>query len=86
MAAVSDFFCYIEKHWEDLCQDIEEGVLRPDDRTSSFLLNRLGAELHPDAERARELRRIFQVGLECASKMPEAQFRRLCLHFCVDFP
>jgi len=64
MAAVSDFFCYIEKHWEDLCQDIEEGVLRPDDRTSSFLLNRLGAELHPDAERARELRKIFQVGLD----------------------
>ena len=24
--------------------------------------------------------------LECVSKMPEAQFRRLCLHFCVDFP
>ena len=25
-------------------------------------------------------------GLECVSKMPEAQFRRLCMHFCVDFP
>ena len=37
MAAVSDFFCYIEKHWEELCRDIEEGVLRPDDRTSSAL-------------------------------------------------
>ena len=35
MAAVSDFFCYIEKHWEDLCRDIEEGVLRPSARTSS---------------------------------------------------
>jgi hypothetical protein len=24
--------------------------------------------------------------LECVAKMPEAQFRRLCLHFGVDFP
>ena len=24
--------------------------------------------------------------LECVSKMPEVQFRRLCLHFGVDFP
>ena len=24
--------------------------------------------------------------LECVSKMPEAHFRRLWLHFCVDFP
>lgn len=30
MAAVSDFFCYIEKHWKALCRDIEEGVLRPE--------------------------------------------------------
>ena len=28
----------------------------------------------------------LQMWLECVSKMPEAQFRRLCLHFCVDFP
>ena len=25
-------------------------------------------------------------GVECVSKMPEAHFRRLWLHFCVDFP
>ena len=25
-------------------------------------------------------------GLECVSKMPEAHFRRLRLHFCVAFP
>ena len=24
--------------------------------------------------------------LRRVSKMPEAHFRRLCLHFCVDFP
>ena len=28
---------------------------------------------------------IFEA-LECVSKMPEAHFRRLWLHFCVDFP
>ena len=28
----------------------------------------------------------IQSVLECVSKMPEAQFRRLCLHFGVDFP
>jgi hypothetical protein len=26
------------------------------------------------------------LALECVSKMPEAHFRRLWLHFCVDFP
>ena len=26
------------------------------------------------------------LSLECVSKMPEAHFRRICLHFCVAFP
>ena len=64
MAAVSDFFCYIEKHWEELCRDIEEGVLRPDDRTSSALMERLSAELRPDPERAEALRKIFLRGFD----------------------
>ncbi|MBR3635317.1 MAG: GH3 auxin-responsive promoter family protein, partial [Lachnospiraceae bacterium] len=34
MSAISDFFCYIRNHWEKLCRDIGEGILRPDVRTS----------------------------------------------------
>ena len=64
MAAVSDFFCYIEKHWEDLCRDIEEGVLRPSARTSSILLKRLSTDLQPDPKRAMELRKIFHRGFD----------------------
>jgi len=64
MSAVSDFFCYIEKHWKDLCRDIEEGVLRPDERTSSILLDRLSTDLHPDPERAGMLREIFSKGFD----------------------
>ena len=29
---------------------------------------------------------VMTEALECVSKMPEAQLRRLCLHFRVDFP
>ena len=64
MAAVSDFFCYIEKHWEDLCRDIEEGVLRPSVRTSVILLEWLSTDLQPDPKRAMELRKIFHRGFD----------------------
>lgn len=64
MSAVGDFFCYIEKHWGKLCRDIEEGVLRPDERTSVSLLEHLSEELKPAPERADELRRLFSRGFD----------------------
>lgn len=64
MAAVSDFFCYIEKHWKELCRDMEEGKLRPDERTSPVLIDRLSADLSPDPERAGALREIFSKGFD----------------------
>lgn len=35
---------------------------------------------------AKEIPHNARSPLECVSKMPEAQLRRLWLHFCVDFP
>ena len=64
MAAVSDLFCYIEKHWKDLCRDIDEGVLRPNERTSQALLEKLCMGLQPDPQRAGELCKVFRRGFD----------------------
>ena len=64
MSTVGDLLCYIEKNWERLCQDIEDGVLRPDGSMSRALIEQFSAELTPDPERAEELRAIFTKGFE----------------------
>ena len=64
MSTVGDLLCYIEKNWERLCKDIEDGVLRPDGSMSQTLVEQFNAELTPDPERAEELRAIFTQGFE----------------------
>ena len=64
MSAVYDYFCYIEKNWGELCNDIEVGRLAQDKNLSDETREKLGAILKPDPERARELREIFEQGFE----------------------
>lgn len=64
MAAIYDFFCYIEKNWIQLCRDIEEGVLDKNRKLSENLRTRLNLELRPDPERAGQLREIFEQGFD----------------------
>ncbi len=61
---VLEAFTFLEKHWQALCLDIEQGKINfildvPDE----FLAN-LQSQLTPDPERARELRGIFEQGFE----------------------
>lgn len=62
--SVIEFFAYIEKHWEKLCRDIENGTISKSEDIEDELLDKLNGYLKPDKERADELRAIFNRGFD----------------------
>ena len=63
-AAIYDFFSYIERNWEGLCDDIARGQLDPKKEIPEEVRRRLEQDLEPDPERARELIAIFEEGFD----------------------
>ena len=61
---VLEAFTYLEKHWEALCLDIEQGKINFILDVPYEFLARMQSQLTPDPERAKELRRIFEQGFE----------------------
>lgn len=57
-------FAYLERHWQALCLDIEQGKINFSlDLPDEFMAS-MQSQLSPNPERARELRGIFEQGFE----------------------
>ncbi|SFC86692.1 GH3 family domain-containing protein [Butyrivibrio sp. YAB3001] len=61
---VMEMFSFIEKNWKNLCNDIEKGTITQRDDIESELREKLESYCKPDAERANELRAIFEQGFD----------------------
>lgn len=55
---------FMEKHWETICRDIEQGEISFVIDVSDTLLKRMKGHLNGDKERADELRRAFSAGFD----------------------
>ena len=66
-----DFLRYVEKNWELLVSDIEQGVIDASVELPEDIREALTAELRPMPERAAELRAIFEEGFDTPF-MPKA--------------
>ncbi len=55
---------FIEKHWETICHDIEQGEISFILNVSDKLLKRMEGHLDGDKERAAQLRRAFSAGFD----------------------
>ncbi|MBE5902388.1 MAG: GH3 auxin-responsive promoter family protein [Lachnospiraceae bacterium] len=64
MTGLVDLMTYLEAHWEELCDDIEKGVIGEDVRVSDEMREVLSAGLKPDKARADELRAEFKAGFD----------------------
>ena len=54
------FICYVETNWARLADDIENGVLDPDEKIPTDLRERLQAKIRPMPERAEQIRAVFR--------------------------
>ena len=61
---VWESFHYLKDHWENLCQDIENGVISNRGELSRELRKSLQERFKPDPARAEELREIFAAGFD----------------------
>lgn len=59
-----DFFYYIEKNWKMLVEDIEKGTINESIQLPEEVRKNLIKNLKPDANRAKELRNIFEKGFD----------------------
>ena len=59
---VLEAFCFLEKHWQNLCRDLEEGRINFALDVPKDFLSALEGRLTPEPERAKELRQIFEQG------------------------
>ena len=57
---IYDMIVYVQHHWQSLCDDIEKGQINPDIAVDPKLRRQLEDKMHPDPERAREIREIMQ--------------------------
>ena len=54
-----DMIAYLQQHWKELCEDLEEGKIRSDVSVERRLRFKLNAMLKPDPVRANEIRNIM---------------------------
>lgn len=64
MTTVAGVMDCMATRWEEICADIENGIINPDVEMSDETRASLNAKLEPDPERAEELRRIFGGGFD----------------------
>eukprot|EP00092_Neocalanus_flemingeri_P101973 GFUD01130399.1.p1 GENE.GFUD01130399.1~~GFUD01130399.1.p1 ORF type:complete len:372 (-),score=53.99 GFUD01130399.1:682-1752(-) len=57
-------FKTLEKRWPELVKDIETGVLNPDLDIPDDVRDEIQREMKPNAERARELKKQFELGFD----------------------
>ncbi|MBO4395917.1 MAG: GH3 auxin-responsive promoter family protein [Eubacterium sp.] len=64
MTALVDLMTWLESNWEDMCNDIEKGVIGEAVQVSPETRRRLESMLNPDPQRADELREEFSKGFD----------------------
>ncbi|MCR5042278.1 MAG: GH3 auxin-responsive promoter family protein [Clostridia bacterium] len=65
-------FNYLEDHWQELCDDIEKGVIGDTANLSPKVRSKLEKKLKPMPQRAAELRREFEKGFDPVDGEPIA--------------
>lgn len=61
---VLEVFNYMENHWQELVDDIENGTISENVKVSEELASKLKAKFSKNVKRATELRAIFEQGFE----------------------
>lgn len=61
---IVDLMAYLEQHWESIVDDIAAGTINPGVVCPEKTRGEMEALLHPDPERAMELRAVFERGFD----------------------